>query len=636
MPNRNDLSQSETLAVPKGDARPANGASDEGKHALRAGAELASGPTSRLDTRLSSGANSDLDSDLGSEPTQTQFLLQLADALNTTLDLKTMLERTAALVRAVLDYSIFAILLINDRTQDLRMRFQIGHTKEIERLRIQLGQGIVGQVALTRQPMLINDIRKAENYINANPEVRSELAVPLIIKNRIVGVIDIQAEQCNYFKPEHLRLLTLTASRIAQAVENARLYTRVARQAQTLAVLNEISRELTSILDVEALFVRISQLLRRIIDYQIFSIWLVNQEEQTLQNHFTLRFGERTYPEEQLPLARGLVGAAITERKPLNVSDVRRDPRYYKLNEETRSELAIPLVYKNHVVGVLDLEHTRTHAFTEEHEGALTTLAAQIAISIENAQLYQRVAQQEQRLEHDMQMARDVQLHLMPKHSPLHRHANFASRFVPARIIGGDLYDYLSYDEQHTAIAIGDVSGKGAPAALFAALVSGIMRSMAAQRPSPAAMLQVLNRALHERRLDTQYVAMLFTVWNDSNQTLQLANAGAIQPVFAHDGEVELIPVAGFPLGMFAEASYEEISLATRPGDSLVFFSDGLTDAENEENEMYGNERLMRSIGRHAHLPAPQMAEAVFDEITSFQGSHDRFDDETLIVLRVT
>lgn len=574
--------------------------------------------------------------DFHRDTNQTKFLLQLADALNTTLDLKTMLERTAALVRAVIDYRIFAILLINDRTQDLRMRFQIGHTKEIERLRIRLGQGVVGQVALTREPMLIHDIAKVQNYINANPNVRSELAVPLIIKNRIVGVIDIQAEQRGYFQPEHLRLLTLTASRIAQAIENARLYTRVARQAQTLEVLNEISRDLTSILDVEALFVRMSQLLRRIIDYQIFSIWMVNNEEQTLENHFTLRFGERTHPDEHLPLERGLVGVAITERKPVNVGDVRRDARYHMSNQETRSELAIPLIYKNRVVGVLNLEQTRTYAFTEDHERALTTLAAQIAISIENAQLYQRVAQQEQRLEHDMQMARDVQLRLMPKHSPLHRHATFASRFEPARIIGGDLYDYLSYDETHTAIAVGDVSGKGAPAALFAALVSGIMRSMAAQHPAPATMLQVLNRALHERRLDTQYVAMLFTVWNDANQTLQIANAGAIQPVFCHDGEVELIPVAGFPLGMFAEASYEEISLATRSGDTLVFFSDGLSDAENEAGEMYGTERLLGSIGRHASLSAQAMAEAIFAEITEFQGSHDRFDDETLIVLRVT
>ncbi len=112
------------------------------------------------------------------DPLQTEFLIRLADTLNTTLDLRTLLERTASLVRAVIDYKIFAILLINDRTHDLRMRFQIGHRPEIERLRIRMGQGIVGQVAQTRQAMLINDVSKTANYIDANPDVRSELAVP--------------------------------------------------------------------------------------------------------------------------------------------------------------------------------------------------------------------------------------------------------------------------------------------------------------------------------------------------------------------------------------------------------------------------------------------------------------------------
>ena len=569
------------------------------------------------------------------EPTQTEFLLRLTDTLNTTLDLQTLLQRTASLVRAVIDYRIFAILLINERTNDMRMRFQIGHTPEVERMRIRLGQGVVGQVALTRQPMLINDVSKIDNYINANPDVRSELAVPLIIKNRVIGVIDIQSEQLDYFQPEHLRLLTLTASRIAQAIENARLYTRVSRQAQTLEVLNEISREFTSILDVDALFERISQLLRRIIDYQMFSIWIVRPEEHLLENRFALRFGERFYPQETLPVQRGLVGAAIAERRPINVPDVRRDPRYYKINEETRSELVVPLIFKSKVVGVLDIEHTRPHYFTEEHERALTTLAAQIAISIENAQLYQRVAQQEQRLEQDLAMAREVQLRLLPEVYPEHKHTQFAVRFQPARTIGGDLYDFLRYDDARSALAIGDVSGKAAPAALYGALVSGIMRSLAAQRLSPAAMLRALNNALHERRLDSQYVAMLFTVWNDENLTLQIANAGAVQPVFCHDGEVEMIPVEGFPLGMFPQADYEEISLSTRPGDTLLFFSDGITDAENESGEMFGTERLVDCIRRHAGKPAQEMADAIFAEVLEFQGEHDRFDDETLIVMRI-
>ena len=238
------------------------------------------------------------------DQSQTEFLLRLTDALNTTLDLQTLLKRTAALVRAVIDYRIFAILLVDSTSNDLRMRFQIGHRPDIERLRVHLGQGVTGQVALNHEPMLVPEVRDLANYIDANPEVHSELAVPLIVKNRVIGVIDIHAEQPDYFQPEHLRLLTLTASRIAQAIENARLYTRVSRQAQTLEVLNEISRELTSILDVERLFERIGQLVRRLFDYQMFSIWTVRPIEHVLESRFALRFGER-YAWRVWPLVDG-------------------------------------------------------------------------------------------------------------------------------------------------------------------------------------------------------------------------------------------------------------------------------------------------------------------------------------------
>ncbi len=569
------------------------------------------------------------------DPVQSEFLMRLADALNTTLDLQTLLHRTADLVRAVIDYRIFAILLLNDRTNELRMRFQIGHTPEVERLRIKIGKGVVGQVAETREAILINDVTTAENYINANPEVRSELAVPLIVKNRLIGVIDIQSEQQNYFQPEHLHLLRLTASRISQAIENARLYTRVSRQAQTLAVLNEISRELTSILELDPLLERVGQLLRRLIDYHMFTIWLLNEREQVLESQFGVRFGERFVPEEKLPLGRGLVGAAIAERKLVHVADVRKDRRYHLVNKDTRSEMAVPLIYKNKVIGVLDLEHTRAHYFNEDHERAVTTLAAQIAIAIENARLYQRVAQQEQRLERDLSMAREVQLRLLPPAKPKHDHAEFAARFLAARTIGGDLYDFLQYDENCSGVALGDVSGKAAPAALYAALVSGIMRSSSNQSLSPSKMLETLNDALQERRMDSQYVAMLYAVWNDANQTLQIANAGAIQPLFCRAGEVETIHAEGFPLGMFPGATYEEFSLSTRPGDAIIFFSDGIVDAQSSTGDMFGNERLVEVVRKNQHRSASNIADAILSEVGKFQNSTERFDDETVVVLRV-
>ncbi len=569
------------------------------------------------------------------EPLSTEFLTRLADALNTTLDLQTLLKRTADLVRAVIDYRIFAILLLNDRTNDLRMRFQIGHTPEIERMRIKMGQGVVGQVAQQRQAILIEDVSQAENYINANPGVRSELAVPLIVKNRLIGVIDIQSEYPNYFTPEQQRLLSLTASRVAQAVENARLYTRVARQAQTLEVLNEISRDLTSILDVDALLERVGQLLRRIIDFQMFSVWLVNERERVLENRFAIRFGQRFYPGETIPLDRGLVGVAMAERRVVHVADVRRDTRYHMVNPEARSEMAVPLVYKGKVIGVLDIEHTRVNYFTEDHERAMSTLAAQIAISIENAQLYQRVAQQEQRLERDLAMAREVQLRLLPPAKPQHQRAEFSARFIPARTIGGDLYDFISYDVNRSAVALGDVSGKAAPAALYAALVSGIMRSSANQLLSPSALLEQLNDALQERKLDSQYVAMLYALWNDDNRTLQIANAGAVQPLFCRGGEVETVHAEGFPLGMFPNVKYEEFSLATQPGDSLIFFSDGIVDAQNSEGDMFSEERLKAVVKKCHQKSASKIADAILAEVSKFQAGKERFDDETVVVLKV-
>ena len=569
------------------------------------------------------------------EPLQSEFLLRLTDALNTTLDLQTLLHRTAGLVRAVIDYRIFAILLLNDRTNDLRMRFQIGHTAEAERLRIKMGKGIVGQVAQTRQAALVNDVRANEHYINVNPAVRSELAVPLIVKNRLIGVIDIQSEQQDYFKPEHLHLLTLTASRIAQSIENARLYTRVSRQAQTLSVMNEISRELTSILDLDPLLERIGQLLRRLIDYHMFTIWLVNERDQVLESQYGVRFGERYVPEDKLPLDRGIIHVAITERRAVLVGDVRKDPRYHLVNVETRSEMAVPLIYKGRVIGVMDIEHTRAHYFNEDHERAITTLAAQIAISIENARLYQRIAQQEQRLEHDLAMAREVQLRLLPPSKPRHEHAEFAAKFLAARTIGGDVYDFLTFDANTTGIVLGDVSGKAAAAALFAAVVSGIIRSVADVALSASAMLEALNDALQERRLDSQYVAMVYAVWNDANQTLQIANAGATQPIFCRGGEIETVQAEGFPLGMFPSAKYDEFSLATRPGDSIIFFSDGIPDAQNAAGEMFGDELLMKVVTENQHKSAADLAETILAEVTKFQGDVDRFDDETVVVLKV-
>ncbi len=576
------------------------------------------------------------------EPLQIDFLHKLADALNTTLDLNTLMHRVADLVRAVIDYKIFAILLLNDRSEDLRMRFQIGHTTEVERMRIKLGHGISGQAALQRKSILVEDVTTTDNYIDANPAVRSELAVPLIIKNKVIGVLDIQSEQIGYFTLEHQRLLELVASRMAIAVENARLYTRVSRQAQTLGVLNDISREITSILDPNDLLERIAHLLKRVVDFQMFSILLWSDTTQHFEHSFSSRFGERVIRERIIALGEGLIGTSAQLREPVLAPDVRKDPRYIEANPEVRSELAVPLVYKGEVIGILDLEHTRVNYYNEDHQRTLSTLASQIAISIANARLYQRIHQEEQRMERDLEMARQVQLRLMPSRPPKLERAEIAAQFVAARSIGGDVYDYLEYGPGRIALAVGDVSGKAAPAALYAALTSGILRSLAPQHLSPAEMLAALNDQLQERKLDSQYVTMLMAVWDDSNQTLQIANAGSVQPLFVainpagttKPPAVRTIQAEGFPLGLFPNVEYEEFTLSTQPGDLIVFFSDGIVDAVNATGEMFGDDRLKQLLESQHHPTAQSTVDAILQAVTDFQAGTAHFDDETIVVLR--
>jgi len=564
------------------------------------------------------------------------FLLEVADVVNTTLDLDTTLRRVAELVRKVIDYEIFGILQLNEKTQELRFRFQVGYAREIaERMRIKVGEGVTGIAAQRREAILVDDVTKDPRYISAAHNVRSELAVPLIIKNRLIGVIDIESPQPNHFTEEHKRLLTLIASRMAVGIENAQLYTRTTRQARTLVLLNEIARELTSILNVDELLKRIAELLSRLIDYQMFSILLLDAAGEKLQHRFSQRFQENIQLKHEIPLGKGVVGFAAQQKQAVLVPDVNKDPRYVQGNPETRSELAVPLIYKDKVIGVLDLEHTRRGFFTDDHKRTVTTLAAQVAIAIENAQLYEQIARQEKRLERDLAMARQLQFRLLPPTLPKVAHLDIAAKFVPARAIGGDLYDFVNYSMSRTAIVIGDVSGKGAPAAIYAALVSGILRSHAPIEPGPAEMLSAVNFSLGERRIDGQFVSLIYAVWDDRNRTLQVANSGLPRPIYAHDGKIEIIEATGLPLGLFDDADYDEFSFRAKPGDMFVFFSDGILDASNKAEELFGRERVGEIVAANPNASADALVKLIFEAVAEHASGEEAFDDQTVVAIRV-
>src|SRR6202142_4456880 len=564
------------------------------------------------------------------------LLLEVADVVNTTLDLDTTLRRVAELVRKVIDYEIFGILLLNEKTQELRIRFQVGYTREVaQRMRIKVGEGVTGIAAQRREAILVDDVTVEDTYIEALPNVCSELAIPLIVKNRVIGVIDLEAREKYYFTEEHKRLLTLIGSRMAVGIENARLHTRTTRQARPLLLLNEIARELTSILNLDELLKRIAELLSRLIDYQMFSILLLDAAGEKLQHRFSQRFQENIQLKHEIPLGRGIVGFAAQNKQAVLVPDVNKDPRYVQANPETRSELAVPLIYKDKVIGVLDLEHTRRGFFNDDHKRTVTTLAAQVAIAIENARLYEQIALQEKRLERDLAMARQLQFRLLPPALPKLSHLDIAAKFVPARAIGGDLYDFVNYSLSRTAIVIGDVSGKGAPGGIYAAFVSGILRSHAPIEPGPAEMLSAVNFSLGERRIEGQFVSLIYAVWDDRNRTLQVANSGLPRPMYCHDGKIEVIEATGLPLGLFDEADYDEFNFRAKPGDMFVFFSDGILDASNRAGDLFGRRHVEEVISENFSASPDTIVKMIFDAVAEHASGEDAFDDETVVAIRV-
>ena len=564
------------------------------------------------------------------------LLLEVADALGSTLDLDTSLRKVAELVRNAIDYQIFAIFLLNEKMQELRIRFQVGYATDVaERIRVKVGEGATGIAAQIREAVLVGDVTTSPQYIATAPDLHSQLAVPLIHKNRVIGVIHMEASRANYFNDEHTRLVTLIASRMAVGIENARLHTRTTRQARTLLLMNEIARELTSILNVDELLRHIAELLSRLIDYQMFSILLLDAAGEKLQHRFSLRFQENIHLKNDIALNQGVVGYAASQRQAVLVPDVKKDSRYIMTNPETRSELAAPLIYKDKVIGVLDLEHTKRGFFTEDHLRTVTTLAAQIAIALENARLYEEIARQEKRLERDMQMAHELQLRLLPQKNPKLAKLEVAAKFVPARAIGGDLYDFFSYSSSRMGIVIGDVSGKGAPAAIYAALVSGILRSHTPIEPSPAEMLSAVNYSLSERRIDGQFVSLIYALWDERQSTLQVSNSGLPRPIYCQGGKTEVIDATGLPLGLFDDATYDEFTFRLKPGDLFVFFSDGILDARNPAGELFGRERAEQVTSGCWEMSAQEVVNSLFAAVNEHTAGEETFDDQTVVAIRV-
>jgi serine phosphatase RsbU (regulator of sigma subunit)/SAM-dependent methyltransferase len=410
-------------------------------------------------------------------------------------------------------------------------------------------------------------------------------------------------------------------------------------EAALLRFMMDSAAKLSSSLELDKVFHKIATEIRPFIDYHLFCIQLWNEETQILENSFSMKYGQAIEQKGGFPLGYGLCGNAAATRRPIRVANVLEDPRYVRVRHpevEIHSELAVPLVFQDRLIGVLDLESTEFDYFTEWHEQLVSALAACMATALANARLYEKVLESEGRMEDDLATAREIQRGLLPETTPRFRQLEIGSASTPAQELGGDFYDFLHQKDGRLAFAVGDVAGKATPAALLGSMAVGLLRAHVVEDPRrPAEMLVELNGHLLTAGGDNRFVAMIYGVYDEAGSTLHLANAGFPRPLLLRDDRVEEIPLEGRPLGLFPDSEYQELRVEVLAGDIAVFCSDGVMECESSHGESFESAMLPSLLRKLAARPAQELAQEISAEAERFAGGHDQQrDDYTVLVLK--
>jgi sigma-B regulation protein RsbU (phosphoserine phosphatase) len=570
-------------------------------------------------------------------------LFELGREVTSVLDLADLLEKIPQLIARLTKFSAFSVYLLDEGRQELHVAYAVGYPQDVVRtLRLKVGQGVVGAAVEQGRPILVNDIGKEPRFMGPLRNMVSQLAVPMRRKGRVIGALNLLSEHPGAFTDQDEMLLRQFGAHVAVAIENARLFRSERHYTETLETLAEIGREMSSILDLEVLLTRIASLTKRVVDYRTFGILLLNDTSNELEMKLAVRYGEENAA-KNIKLGEGLVGWAALHKEPVLVADVSKDPRYVNLVEDVRSELVIPMLIKERCIGVFDLESPELNAFTKDNKELLTLLASQAAVAIENARLYEQVRRNEERIEKELRFAQRVQAALLPTEPPTRlRNADVAGRFAPAHELGGDLHDFIAPEPNSLVVAVGDVSGKGAPAALYSAFAAELVRSRTVRRRytpdkfSVAGVLQSMNTILHDRQLEEYYCTLCYAFFDFKRRAVTISNSGLPYPVRCTATECGQIELPGVPLGSFPGVTYDEVTIPLHAGDVFVFCTDGIFEAAGADGREFGSKRVCDVVNQNRKGTAREIVDAIFDAVITFRGTAPQVDDMTAVAVRIT
>ncbi|MDP9267495.1 MAG: SpoIIE family protein phosphatase [Acidobacteriota bacterium] len=404
-----------------------------------------------------------------------------------------------------------------------------------------------------------------------------------------------------------------------------------AQIVRDLLKLQKAAQKISSTLDIDVLMDKIVHEVAATFGCLEASVWLADhgRGEMVLagvRGCTTHKKGHRFKIGEE-----GMVGWVAAHGRTRYAPDVTLDEFYIRCEHDTRSEIVIPLRARGEMIGAFVAGHPELDGFSGWHRQLLEGLADQIAIAVDNASRFRHEQSVNEAILREAAEARVVQEALLPKASPFAPGFSVQGCSLPAGAVGGDWYDYIPLSEGKWGIVLADVSGKGMAAALLMSATRAALRSMADTCFGPGGVLQKLNRQLVSDIPAGRFITMIFGIFDPAARKLTFANAGHPWPVFASangSGTQALPTERGLPLGI-NESFYSEVDVELTPGSRLLFYSDGISEAENPAGDEYGQERIFAQLDRE-----DVCADTLLEDIKRFAGGRAQHDDATVILIR--
>lgn len=420
------------------------------------------------------------------------------------------------------------------------------------------------------------------------------------------------------------------------------------RQAQGLTttdklrMLLDITKKISRSLDLQEVLNLVMDTLDSLIPYDAAGIFVlsgVQDPDERVEARVFRTEAVRGYDIDELSdlhlkLGEGIVGnVALTGQSRIS-PDVRKDPLYINAREKTRSEMVAPIISNDEVIGVFDLESDELNAYAEDDLEVLKLLASQVAIIIEKVMLHEQLIEKK-RLEGQLEVARQVQLELLPPSDPKLEGFDISAYNFATEEVSGDYYDWVRIYDDQIGIVVADVSGKGVPAALLMAFLRASLRAATHIGYSPHISMAKVNYLLWESIERNQYVTAFYGILDASSRILSYTNAGHNPPLLLDaNGNATFLDRGNIPLGIFSDTRYHEYYLTVEPGQLFVLYTDGVTEATNLTGEEFGRQRLAESVKAARNLSAKELIGAVQRDVLAWTQGQGATDDITFFVIK--